>query len=196
MSQETKRFYEFDRFRIDLTERVLLCEGEMAPLTQKAFEVLLALIERRGRIVSKEELMEKVWPDTFVEESNLAQNIYTLRKTLGQAADGASGGGYIVTVPRRGYRFAAEVREILEEDRPLSEPASKELETPVAGAAPPVQQPASAGIAGWVGRHKAAGREHQCGGRSLARWLTDGAAPRRGCAPGDRALNRQPRWQQ
>ncbi|MGH9831705.1 MAG: winged helix-turn-helix domain-containing protein [Blastocatellia bacterium] len=129
MSQETKRFYEFDRFRIDLTERVLLCEGEMTPLTQKAFEVLLALIERRGRIVSKEELMEKVWPDTFVEESNLAQNIYTLRKTLGQAADGE---GYIVTVPRRGYRFAAEVREILEEDRPPSEPAPKELEINVA----------------------------------------------------------------
>ncbi len=185
MSQETKRFYEFDRFRIDLTERVLLCEGEMAPLTQKAFEVLLALIERRGRIVGKEELMEKVWPDTFVEESNLAQNIYTLRKTLGQAADGE---GYIVTVPRRGYRFAAEVREILEEDRPPSESAPKESdinvatrdsgsaavaavatlsqqtapspefasEAPVAGATSPVQQPASAGIAGWVGRYKLA----------------------------------------
>ncbi len=80
MSQETKRFYEFDRFRIDLTERARLRQGEMAPLTQKAFEVLLALIKRRGRIVSKEELMGKVWPDTFVEESNLAQNIYTLRQ--------------------------------------------------------------------------------------------------------------------
>lgn len=190
MSQETKRFYEFDRFRIDLTERVLLCEGEMAPLTQKAFEVLLALIERRGRIVSKEELMEKVWPDTFVEESNLAQNIYTLRKTLGQAPYGASGGGYIVTVPRRGYRFAAEVREISEEDHTPGEPASKELEINVAtqdsgsaaaaavatlsqqtapspefasvapdvgvAPAPSAQQPASAGIADWVARHKLA----------------------------------------
>jgi DNA-binding response OmpR family regulator len=78
MSQQIKRFYEFDRFRIDLTERALLCDGEFVPLTQKAFEVLLALVERRGRIVSKEELMAKVWPDTFVEESNLTQNIYTL----------------------------------------------------------------------------------------------------------------------
>ena len=62
MSQQIKRFYEFDNFRIDLTERALLREGEFVPLTQKAFEVLLALVEGRGGIVSKEELMEKVWP--------------------------------------------------------------------------------------------------------------------------------------
>jgi Tol biopolymer transport system component/DNA-binding winged helix-turn-helix (wHTH) protein len=121
MSQQTKRFYEFDRFRIDLAERALLREGEFVPLTQKAFEVLLALVERRGGLVSKEELMAKVWPDTFVEESNLTQNIYTLRKTLGQTPDGE---GYIVTVPRRGYRFAAGVRELTEEEEPQSEPAS------------------------------------------------------------------------
>lgn len=121
MSPQTKRFYEFDRFRIDVTERVLMCEGELAPLTQKAFEVLLALVERRGQIVSKEELMEKVWPDTFVEEGNLAQNIYTLRKALGQTPNGE---GYIATVPRRGYRFAANVRESFEEEEPQHKPAS------------------------------------------------------------------------
>lgn len=121
MSIQTKRFYEFDRFRIDLAERALLCEGEFVPLTQKAFEVLLALVERRGGIVSKEELIAKVWPDTFVEESNLTQNIYTLRKALGRTPDGE---GYIVTVPRRGYRFAAGVRELAEEEGPQSEPAS------------------------------------------------------------------------
>lgn len=104
MSPQTKRFYEFDRFRIDVSERVLKRDGEIVPLTQKAFEVLLVLVERRGGVVSKEELLEKVWPDTFVEESNLAQNIYTLRKALGQAPNGE---GYIATVPRRGYRFAA-----------------------------------------------------------------------------------------
>ncbi len=114
MSKETKLFYEFDRFRLDATERVLECAGEMVPLTQKAFDVLLVLVEGRGRIVSKEELMEKVWPDTFVEESNLAQNIYTLRKVLGQTP---AGEGYIVTVPRRGYRFAAAVRELWEEEK-------------------------------------------------------------------------------
>ncbi|MGE0129537.1 MAG: winged helix-turn-helix domain-containing protein [Blastocatellales bacterium] len=129
MTQQIKRFYEFDRFRIDVTERVLMSEGEIVPLTQKAFEVLLALVNRRGGIVSKEELMEKVWPDTFVEESNLAQNIYTLRKALGQTPDGE---GYIATVPRRGYRFAAEVRELSEEEKPQSEPAPVKLDIDVA----------------------------------------------------------------
>ena len=129
MSQQIKRFYEFDRFRIDLTERALLCEGQFVPLTQKAFEVLLALVEGRGGIVSKEELMAKVWPDTFVEESNLTQNIYTLRKALGQTPDGE---GYIMTVPRRGYRFAAGVRELAEEDEQQSEPASIKFDVDLA----------------------------------------------------------------
>ncbi len=127
MSPQTKRFYEFDRFRIDLTERVLTRDGEIVPLTQKAFEVLLALLERRGGIVSKEELMEKVWPDTFVEESNLAQNIYTLRKALGQTPEGD---GYILTVPRRGYRFAAAVRELSEDEEPQRAPASIKFDEP------------------------------------------------------------------
>ncbi|HEY8462404.1 MAG TPA: winged helix-turn-helix domain-containing protein, partial [Blastocatellia bacterium] len=125
MSRQIKRFYEFDRFRIDPTERALLCEGELTPLTQKAFEVLLALVERRGAIVSKEELMAKVWPQAFVEDSNLTQNIYTLRKTLGQMPDGQ---GYIVTVPRRGYRFAADVRELIEGEEPRIEPESTKLD--------------------------------------------------------------------
>jgi Tol biopolymer transport system component/DNA-binding winged helix-turn-helix (wHTH) protein len=129
MSQQIKRFYEFDRFRIDLTERALLCEGQFVPLTQKAFEVLLALVERHGGIVSKEELMAKVWPDTFVEESNLAQNVYTLRKALGQTPDGE---GYIVTVPRRGYRFAAGVRELAEGEESQSEMASINLDVNLA----------------------------------------------------------------
>ena len=129
MSQQTKRFYEFDRYRIDLAERALLCEGEFVPLTQKAFEVLLALVERRGGLVSKEELMSKVWPDTFVEESNLTQNIYTLRKALGQTPDGE---GYIVTVPRRGYRFAAGVRELTGEEEAQSEPASIKIDVNLA----------------------------------------------------------------
>ena len=63
----------------------------------------MALIERRGHVIDKEELMQRVWPDTFVEEGNLAQNIYTLRKMLGETPEGAD---YIKTVPRRGYRFA------------------------------------------------------------------------------------------
>ena len=70
--------------------------------------MLLVLIERRGQIVSKDELMARVWPDTFVEESNLSQNIYTLRKVLGQTEDGQD---FIKTIPKRGYRFVADVRE-------------------------------------------------------------------------------------
>jgi Tol biopolymer transport system component/DNA-binding winged helix-turn-helix (wHTH) protein len=103
-----KHFYDFDGFRIDAEERLLLRDGEIIPLTQKAFDVLFVLVKRNNRLVTKEELMNEVWPDTFVEEGNLAQNIYTLRKALGTPA---SGEDYIKTVPRRGYRFVATVEE-------------------------------------------------------------------------------------
>jgi len=106
MSQ--KHFYDFDGFRIDAEDRVLLREGEIVPLTQKAFDVLYLLVQRCNRVVTKEELMSEVWPDTFVEEGNLAQNIYTLRKVLGESS---TGDDYIKTVPRRGYRFVATVNE-------------------------------------------------------------------------------------
>lgn len=128
MSNSYRHFYEFDSFRVDVAERVLLRDGEMVALTQKAFDVLLALVERQGGIVSKDELMEKVWPDTYVEESNLSQNIYTLRKTLGETPEGE---GYIATVPRRGYRFAVPVREVREE-------IPQRVEIRVAEALPPV----------------------------------------------------------
>lgn len=112
MSLSDKHFYDFDRFRIDVAERVLLKDGEVVPLTQKAFDVLLVLVERPGQIVEKEELMQQVWPDTFVEEGNLAQNVYTLRKILGQTIDGQE---FIKTVPKRGYRFAPAVTEFREQ---------------------------------------------------------------------------------
>ena len=102
----TQNFYEFGCFRIDRAERTLLRDREVVTLTQKAFDVLMALVERSGHIVEKEELMGKVWPDSFVEEGNLTQNIYTLRKILGETEDGQQ---YIQTVPRRGYRFTANV---------------------------------------------------------------------------------------
>jgi len=109
-----KHFYDFGRFRIDVGERLLLRDGEIVPLTQKAFDVLFILVERRDRIVTKDELMNEVWPDTFVEEGNLAQNVYTLRKMLGETP---AGDDYIKTVPRRGYRFAATVNEAWEGER-------------------------------------------------------------------------------
>ena len=108
MKRGLKRFYVFGRFRIDVTERILFNEQSSVPLTPKAFETLLVLVENSGHVLSKDELMERVWPDTAVEENNLAQNISALRKALGEASSGRK---FIETVPRRGYRFLAEVRE-------------------------------------------------------------------------------------
>ncbi|MEA2206214.1 MAG: eukaryotic-like serine/threonine-protein kinase [Blastocatellia bacterium] len=107
---QPKRFYVFGVFRIDVTERVLLGEQGPVSLTPKAFDLLLCLVENSGHILAKDELMQQVWPDSFVEENNLAQNISTLRKALE-----AGGEKFIETVPRRGYRFAATVNEIEDE---------------------------------------------------------------------------------
>jgi len=89
-------------------ERVLLREGEPVPLTPKVFDILITLVENRGQIVEKDDLMKKVWPTTFVEEGNLTQNVSLLRKALGESAGGVQ---FIETVPRRGYRFVAPVIE-------------------------------------------------------------------------------------
>lgn len=113
MKGQAKRFYVFGVFRLDATERVLFGERGVVPLTPKAFDTLLILLENSGHLLSKEELMEKVWPDSFVEENNLAQNISMLRKVLGEEGRGQK---YIETVPKRGYRFTADVRESREGD--------------------------------------------------------------------------------
>ena len=106
MGEQTTDFYEFGRFRLKSDERVLLRGEEFVPLTPKAFDILLTLLENDGRIVRKDDLMKKVWPDTFVEEGNLTQNVSLLRKALGESATGPQ---FIETVPRRGYRFVAPV---------------------------------------------------------------------------------------
>ena len=82
------RSYEFGRFRVDAAERALLYDGSEVALTQKAFDVLLALVERGGHVVSKEELIRRVWSEQFVDEGNLTQNVYTLRKILGETEGG------------------------------------------------------------------------------------------------------------
>ncbi len=110
MHPTAKLIYDFGPFRLDTSERILFRDGQYVPLMPKAFETLLALVERHGHIVEKEELMQKVWPDAFVEEVNLFKNISDLRKILG--GDGAK--QYIETIPKRGYRFIAEVRELWE----------------------------------------------------------------------------------
>ena len=105
----TPQAYEFGPYRLELPPRRLLRGGEPVSLTPKAFDTLLALIERRDRVVEKTELMQLIWQGSFVEEANLSQTIFVLRKILG--AD-ASGRAFIETVPRRGYRFAANVRPV------------------------------------------------------------------------------------
>src|ERR1044071_6051838 len=106
--RQKKHFYEFDSFLVDETERLLLFHGQAVSLTPKAFELLIVFVNNAEIVLTKEELMERVWPDAFVEEANLAVNISMLRKALGETPDG---GQYIETLPRRGYRFAAQVKE-------------------------------------------------------------------------------------
>ncbi len=101
--------YRFGEFRLDPVKRVLLRGGDPVPLTPKVFDTLLALVRRSGRVIAKDELLSEIWPDTFVEEGNLAQNIFILRKTLGQ--DGKTK-PFIETIPKHGYRFIAEVEEL------------------------------------------------------------------------------------
>jgi DNA-binding winged helix-turn-helix (wHTH) protein len=79
---ETDQTYRYGDFELNASERVLKRSGEIVSLPLKAFEVLLALLERHGRVVSKEELIERVWPDSFVDEANLARHVYTLRRAL------------------------------------------------------------------------------------------------------------------
>lgn len=110
MSQSHNHLFVFDQFRLDATEHLLYRQsGEVVPLKPKAVETLELLLMERGRLLTKTELLERLWPDAVVEESNLSQNIYLLRKVLGLTANGQN---YIETVPKRGYRFVADVEEI------------------------------------------------------------------------------------
>ena len=104
-----KHLLEFGSFRVNPEERALFRGDELIPLTPKAFDLLLVLVERSGQVVTKDDLMRLLWPDTFVEESNLGQHVFQLRKALGERAQDSS---YIVTVPGRGYRFAQKVRAL------------------------------------------------------------------------------------
>jgi len=113
MSKQAKQLYEFGPFRVDPQECLLFRDGEALSLTPKAFETLLVLIQNAGHLMSKDELMKNIWPDSYVEEVNLSQNISMLRKVLG---DPAQGSRYIVTVPGRGYRFTEVVRFVPQQD--------------------------------------------------------------------------------
>jgi DNA-binding winged helix-turn-helix (wHTH) protein/tetratricopeptide (TPR) repeat protein len=114
--------YEFGNFRLDLIERCLLRDGIPVRLASKVFETLRVLVEHGGRVAEKKRIMQEVWADTFVDESNLSQNVYTLRKVLDDAEDGQR---FIETVPRRGYRFVASVREVHENDAVIDDAPSR-----------------------------------------------------------------------
>ncbi len=108
---ETKRF-EFCNYLLDIRERVLLREGQPLPITPKTFKLLRVLVENPGRIVEKEEIIQSVWADSFVEDGNLAFTMRLLRKAL---EDDRQNPRFVETVPRRGYRFIADVKEAVDE---------------------------------------------------------------------------------
>ena len=118
MSNNGKDLYEFGPFRLDPAQRILSRDDRPILLQPKAFETLLVLVRNSDRVVMKEELLNAVWADTFVQESNLTQNIFVLRKALGDD-NGDARRRYIVTVPGRGYRFAETVRTIAEPEAVL-----------------------------------------------------------------------------
>lgn len=111
-SNAGKELYEFGPFRVDADKELLLRAGEPVALTPKTFQILLVLIRHNQQVVTKDDLMKSVWPDTFVEEANLSRNIFMLRKALGDSAQDR----YIVTVPGRGYRLAESVQLVPERE--------------------------------------------------------------------------------
>jgi DNA-binding winged helix-turn-helix (wHTH) protein len=147
-SQGRKRLYEFGAFRLDPSERILACHGKRVSLPPRAFDTLVVLVQRHGHVLTKDELIGTLWPDTFVEENNLTQQISALRRALGSRRSppdsghgpsrtgrgGAPSGDspeheHIETVPKLGYRFISEVREV-EEDAAGS-PGTDEVESVV-----------------------------------------------------------------
>ena len=108
MNEAVDHFYEFDFFQVDTRRRLLFREGRPIRVTPKAFEILLELVQSSGRVITKDELMTTVWPNCFVEEGNLAQNIFLLRRVLGERKNEHK---FIITIPGVGYRFAPHVRQ-------------------------------------------------------------------------------------
>ena len=149
MPRQSRHIYEFPPFRLDPVERSLSKNGAVVALTPKAFDTLVVLVENNRHIMTKEELLEAIWPDTYVEETNLAQHISMLRRVLGEKPDG---GQFIETIPKRGYRFVAPVKKtkleptrtslLAAQSAPVAakkkngDPAQLETKPPVNGKAP------------------------------------------------------------
>lgn len=109
--QKSKHLYEFGPFRVDPEKELLLRQGQAVPIAPKALQVLLVLMRHKKQVVTKDDLLKTIWPDTFVEEANLSRNIFLLRKALGESPQDHQ---YILTVPGRGYRFAEDVELVPE----------------------------------------------------------------------------------
>src|SRR5215208_4853273 len=133
MPKQDRQLYEFGPFRLETSERLLLRGGARVPLTEKAFDTLLALVRRGGRLASKEELMAEVWPDAFVEENNLDKSISAIRQALGEKPSAPE---YVETVRGRGYRFVASVSEVRGEDAGASQAGARQA---AADAPPPAK---------------------------------------------------------
>lgn len=126
MSRKHKELYEFSRYSLDVSERILRREDERVPLTDKAFDTLCVLVRRGGELVGKDQLMAEVWPETIVEENNLDQKISVLRQALRKR--GKRDEKFIETVRGHGYRFVADVRRIEEEANGKREEATAGLQ--------------------------------------------------------------------
>jgi DNA-binding winged helix-turn-helix (wHTH) protein/tetratricopeptide (TPR) repeat protein len=127
-SQRFRELYEFGPFRIDPEREILLRAGEPVPLTPKTFQILLVLVRHNKKVVTKDELMKAVWPDTFVEEANLSRNIFMLRKAMGESPQDHQ---YILTVPGRGYRLAESVRLVPEHELSIVAASHSKLQVQV-----------------------------------------------------------------
>jgi DNA-binding winged helix-turn-helix (wHTH) protein len=148
--QFAPRVFRSGPFSIDLDNRELLRDERAVPLAPKVFDTLAVLVANAGRIVSKEELMREVWPDTIVEEANLTQNVFTLRRALADAEQRT----YIETVPRRGYRFVVPVeapgQSVVIEERRVATVVTEEEEVTVTTAVPARRLLGAAGVAAAV----------------------------------------------
>src|SRR6476619_4932052 len=125
MSRASIGLYEFGPFRLDLERRLFRRQHQVVPLAPKTFDLLVLLVQSPGRAFSKQELMNALWPDTFVEEANLSFQISVLRKALGE-----EGVRWIETVPKHGYRFGGDVKAIPSADR-ASRASAEVSSTPI-----------------------------------------------------------------
>lgn len=117
-SSKMQLSYSFGEFRIDAKERVLFRCGKLVPLAPKVLDTLLVLLKNNGHVLEKKELMDAVWPNSFVQEVNLAHNVSVLRKILGKSS---KNGKFIQTIPKRGYLFTCDLRPLSDDPASFTE---------------------------------------------------------------------------